>query len=257
MFRVVLKDVTKIYPGDVLAVKDATLQVADKEFVVLVGPSGCGKSTILRMIAGLEEVTSGDIYIDDVRINDVPPKDRDIAMVFQNYALYPHMTVYNNMAFGLKLRKYSRSEIQRRVKEAAEILGITRLLDRKPKALSGGERQRLAIARAILKDPDILIFDEATSNVDTVTEREIQKALEALTRGRTTLAIAHRLSTLRNADRIVVFEEGHVAEIGTHEELMAKQGLYHKMVSIQTQLTKDKESVDDIRALAREETEGK
>ena len=140
MLRVALKNVTKIYPGDVVAVKDVTLEVADKEFVVLVGPSGCGKSTILRTIAGLEDATAGDIYIDDERVNDVPPKNRDIAMVFQNYALYPHMTVYNNMAFGLKLRKYTKSEIEKRVKEAAEILGITPLLDRKPRALSGGER---------------------------------------------------------------------------------------------------------------------
>ena len=166
MARVELKSVGKTYPGGVDAVKDATLSIEDKEFVVLVGPSGCGKSTTLRMIAGLEEISSGEIYIGDTLVNDVPPKNRDIAMVFQNYALYPHMTVYKNMAFGLILRKYPKKEIETRVREAAEILGITDLLDRKPKALSGGQRQRVAVGRAIVRQPKVFLFDEPLSNLD-------------------------------------------------------------------------------------------
>lgn len=151
MAKVVLEDVYKIYPGDVTAVHAANLEIQDQEFMVLVGPSGCGKSTMLRMVAGLEDITKGSIYIDGKKVNDVPPKDRDIAMVFQNYALYPHMSVYNNMAFGLKLRKYPKAEIHRRVMDAAEILGITEYLERKPKALSGGQRQRVAVGRAIVR----------------------------------------------------------------------------------------------------------
>ena len=152
--------------GSVDAVKNVSYKIEDKEFVVMVGPSGCGKSTTLRMVAGLEEATSGEIKIDGKLVNDVPPKDRDIAMVFQNYALYPHMTVYKNMAFGLKLRKYPESEIRQRVLEAAGILGIEKLLDRKPKELSGGERQRVAVGRAIVRKPKVFLFDEPLSNLD-------------------------------------------------------------------------------------------
>jgi multiple sugar transport system ATP-binding protein len=152
--------------GDVEVIKDFTLEVADKEFVVFVGPSGCGKSTNLRMLAGLEEISEGDILIGDRVVNDVPPKDRDIAMVFQSYALYPHMTVYDNMAFGLKLRKTPKDEIDRRVKEAADILGLASLLDRKPKALSGGQRQRVAVGRAIVREPEVFLMDEPLSNLD-------------------------------------------------------------------------------------------
>ncbi|HPU85314.1 MAG TPA: ATP-binding cassette domain-containing protein, partial [Candidatus Latescibacteria bacterium] len=166
MATVVLKNVTKVFDQKVFAVRDANLEVADKEFVVLVGPSGCGKTTTLRMIAGLEEISSGEIYIDGRLVNDIPPKDRDIAMVFQNYALYPHMTVYENMAFGLKLRKYPRAEIDARVREAAQILEIGELLDRKPKALSGGQRQRVAVGRAIVRKPRVFLFDEPLSNLD-------------------------------------------------------------------------------------------
>ncbi|HFB68016.1 MAG TPA: ATP-binding cassette domain-containing protein, partial [Calditrichae bacterium] len=151
MARVELRNVTKVYDNQVVAVRDASLTINDKEFLVLVGPSGCGKSTLLRMIAGLEDITAGEILIDGQVVNDVPPKDRDIAMVFQNYALYPHMTVFENMAFGLKLRKFPREEIERRVREAAEILGLTEFLSRKPKALSGGQRQRVALGRAIVR----------------------------------------------------------------------------------------------------------
>ena len=161
MAEVRLKDVSKIYDGKVKAIDSVSIEIYDKEFVVLVGPSGCGKSTLLRMIAGLESISDGDIYIDDNLVNELSPKDRDIAMVFQNYALYPHMTVYENMAFGLKIRKFKKEEIKKRVEHAADILDLENLLHRKPKALSGGQRQRVAIGRAIVRKPKIFLFDEA------------------------------------------------------------------------------------------------
>ncbi len=160
------KDINKIYPNGVQAVFDFNLNIRDREFIVLVGPSGCGKSTTLRMVAGLEEITSGELYIDDLLVNDVAPKDRNIAMVFQSYALYPHMTVYDNMAFGLKIRKMPKNEIEKKVKEAAEILGLMAYLDRKPKALSGGQRQRVALGRAIVRDAKVFLMDEPLSNLD-------------------------------------------------------------------------------------------
>ncbi|MGE5811241.1 MAG: ABC transporter ATP-binding protein, partial [Ignavibacteria bacterium] len=166
MADVVLKNISKVYEGGNVAAKDINIEVKDKEFVVLVGPSGCGKSTTLRMIAGLEEITSGDLYIDGKRVNDVSPKDRDIAMVFQNYALYPHMTVFENMAFGLKLRKFAKEEIKNRVAQAAKILDLEAYMDRKPKALSGGQRQRVAVGRAIVRNPKVFLFDEPLSNLD-------------------------------------------------------------------------------------------
>ena len=166
MASVVLKNVFKRYEGNVIAVSDFNIDIADKEFIILVGPSGCGKSTTLRMIAGLEEISDGECWIGDKLVNDVQPKDRDIAMVFQNYALYPHMSVYDNMAFGLKLRKFPKDEIKRRVSEAAKILDITHLLERKPKALSGGQRQRVALGRAIVRDPKVFLMDEPLSNLD-------------------------------------------------------------------------------------------
>ncbi|NLT14540.1 MAG: ATP-binding cassette domain-containing protein, partial [Clostridiales bacterium] len=166
MAKVTFKKIGKIYEKNVEAVRDFDLEVNDKEFVVLVGPSGCGKSTTLRMVAGLEDITSGELYIGDQLVNDVAPKDRDIAMVFQNYALYPHMTVYENLAFALKLRKLKKSEIDNKVREAAEILDITDLLERKPKALSGGQRQRVAIGRAIVRHPQVFLMDEPLSNLD-------------------------------------------------------------------------------------------
>ena len=166
MAKVELKGIGKIYDGGVRAVENANIVIEDQEFVVFVGPSGCGKSTTLRMVAGLEEISEGDLYIDGERMNDVPPKDRNIAMVFQNYALYPHMTVYDNMAFGLKIRKVDKQEIERRVHEAARILDIEKLLDRKPKALSGGQRQRVAVGRAIVRNPKVFLFDEPLSNLD-------------------------------------------------------------------------------------------
>ncbi|MBP7793104.1 MAG: sugar ABC transporter ATP-binding protein, partial [Candidatus Goldbacteria bacterium] len=179
MSRVVLKNVWKKY-GNVTAVKDVSIVCEDKEFMILVGPSGCGKTTTLRLIAGLEEATSGEIYIDDIMVNDIPPKDRDIAMVFQNYALYPHMTVYDNMAFGLKLRKYPEAEVKQRVNEAAEILSIEKLLKRKPKELSGGERQRVAVGRAIVRKPKVFLFDEPLSNLDAKLRVQMRAELSKL-----------------------------------------------------------------------------
>ena len=166
MANLSLKNIYKVYAGGVTAVSDFNLDIEDKEFIILVGPSGCGKSTTLRMIAGLEEISQGELYIDDKLVNDMAPKERDIAMVFQNYALYPHMTVFDNMAFGLKLRKVPKADIKRRVQEAAEILDIEHLLDRKPGALSGGQRQRVALGRAIVREPKVFLLDEPLSNLD-------------------------------------------------------------------------------------------
>ncbi len=175
-----LRNLTKAYPNGFVAVKDFTLEVADKEFVIFVGPSGCGKSTTLRMIAGLEDITSGELYIDGKLMNDVEPKDRDIAMVFQNYALYPHMSVYDNMAFGLKLRKTPKDEIDQKVHEAAKILDLEHLLDRKPKALSGGQRQRVAMGRAIVRNPKVFLMDEPLSNLDAKLRAEMRVEITKL-----------------------------------------------------------------------------
>ena len=180
MGAIQINSVGKIYPNGTRALEDVNIEINDGEFVVLVGPSGCGKTTLLRMVAGLEDITEGEISIGEKIVNEVAPKDRDIAMVFQNYALYPHMSVYDNMAFSLKLRKLSKSEIDEKVKEAAKILEIGELLERKPKALSGGQRQRISIARAIMKNPPILILDEATSSLDTESEKIVQDAIEKL-----------------------------------------------------------------------------
>jgi len=216
MGEIVLKNVTKIYPGNVPAVKDINFNVKDKEFFILVGPSGCGKTTVLRMIAGLEEISSGEIYIDDKIVNNVPPKDRDIAMVFQNYALYPHMKVYDNMAFGLKLRGYSKTEIDKRVREVAEMLGLTRFLDRYPKALSGGQRQRVAVGRAIARKPKVFLFDEPLSNLDAkvrVTMRaELKKLQQQL--GVTAVYVTHdQVEAISMGDKICVIKDGAVQQI--------------------------------------------
>jgi len=216
MASVNLKSITKVFPGDVIAVEDATLDVQDKEFVVLVGPSGCGKSTTLRMIAGLEEVTKGEIFIDDRLVNDVPPKDRDIAMVFQNYALYPHMTVYKNMAFGLMLRKTPRAEIEQRVKEAAQILGIEKLLNRKPKALSGGERQRVALGRAIVRNPKVFLLDEPLSNLDAKMRVQMRAEISKLHRrlAATMIYVTHdQTEAMTMGDRLVLMKDGRLQQI--------------------------------------------
>lgn len=216
MANVSLKSVTKIYPGDVKAVDDFNLEIQNEEFLVLVGPSGCGKSTTLRMIAGLEEITVGTIAIDDRVVNDVPPKDRDIAMVFQNYALYPHMTVYDNMAFGLKLRKFSKSVIRERVMEAVEILGIEELLQRRPKALSGGQRQRVAVGRAIVRKPKVFLFDEPLSNLDAKMRVQMRVEINRLHRRleATMIYVTHdQTEAMTMGDRIVVMRDGLIQQV--------------------------------------------
>ncbi len=222
MANVTLKNIKKVYDKNVVAVQEFSLDIADKEFVVLVGPSGCGKSTTLRMVAGLEEITSGEIYIGDTVVNDVPPKDRDIAMVFQNYALYPHMTVYENMAFALKLRKATKQEIDEKVKEAAEILGITELLQRKPKALSGGQRQRVAIGRAIVRHPQVFLMDEPLSNLDAKLRNQMRAELIKLRQriDTTFIYVTHdQTEAMTLGDRIVIMKNGFIQQIGTPHEV--------------------------------------
>jgi len=221
MARVTYEHVTKRF-GDVMAVNDLNLEVQDKEFLVLVGPSGCGKSTALRCLAGLEEISEGQILIGDRVVNDVPPKDRDIAMVFQSYALYPHMSVYDNMAFGLKLRKTPKDEINHRVQDAAKILGIENLLDRKPKQLSGGQRQRVALGRAIVREPAVFLFDEPLSNLDAKlrvqTRAEITKLHQRL--GTTFIYVTHdQVEAMTMADRIAVLRDGILQQSDTPQNL--------------------------------------
>src|SRR2546429_522550 len=222
MAKVTVNHVYKIYPAEkgssVAAVDDVNLEIADREFVVLVGPSGCGKSTTLRMIAGLEEISRGDIYIGERRVNDVAPKDRDIAMVFQNYALYPHMSVFDNMAFGLKLRKYGKAEIKKRVSDAASILGIEELLNRKPKALSGGQRQRVAVGRAIVRQPKVFLFDEPLSNLDAKMRVQMRTEITKLhLRLQATMVyVTHdQIEAMTMGDRIVIMNGGRIMQVGT------------------------------------------
>ncbi|MGD6992806.1 ABC transporter ATP-binding protein [Sutcliffiella horikoshii] len=222
MAELKLDHIYKVYEGDVTAVKDFNLHIKDKEFIVFVGPSGCGKSTTLRMIAGLEEISKGDFEIDGKRMNDVAPKDRDIAMVFQNYALYPHMNVYDNMAFGLKLRKFPKEEIDRRVKEAAAILGLEQYLDRKPKALSGGQRQRVALGRAIVRDAKVFLMDEPLSNLDAklrvAMRAEISKLHQRLQT--TTIYVTHdQTEAMTMATRLVVMKDGIIQQLGSPKEV--------------------------------------
>ena len=222
MAKVSLKHVYKIYDGDVTAVTDFNLEIEDKEFIILVGPSGCGKSTTLRMIAGLEDISKGELYIGDVLANDVAPKDRDIAMVFQNYALYPHMTVYDNMAFGLKLRKFPKDEIRRRVEEAARILGISSYLERKPKALSGGQRQRVALGRAIVRDPKVFLLDEPLSNLDAKLRAQMRTEISKLHQrlGTTFIYVTHdQTEAMTMGTRIVVMKDGFVQQVDTPQNL--------------------------------------
>jgi multiple sugar transport system ATP-binding protein len=216
MAQVSLKNVSKIFPSGIKAVDNVTFGVENKEFMVLVGPSGCGKSTTLRMIAGLEEVTSGEIYIGNRKVNNIPAKDRDIAMVFQNYALYPHFTVYENMAFGLKLRGYPKSEIEQRVKEAAEILGIKHLLNRRPKELSGGERQRVAVGRAIVRKPLVFLFDEPLSNLDAKMRVQMRTEIHKLhlRLQSTMIYVTHdQVEAMTMGDRIAVMKDGVIQQI--------------------------------------------
>jgi multiple sugar transport system ATP-binding protein len=221
MAQVLLKDLNKKY-DEVHAVKDVNLHIRDKEFIVLVGPSGCGKSTTLRMVAGLEEITGGEIVIGDRVVNDLPPKDRDIAMVFQNYALYPHMTVYDNMAFGLKMRKFPKAEIAKRVHDAAEILGIQELLKRKPRQLSGGQRQRVAVGRAIVRHPQVFLFDEPLSNLDAKLRVQMRVELKRLHDRLETTAIyvTHdQVEAMTLGDRVVVMKDGWIQQVGEPLEL--------------------------------------
>ncbi|WP_426955263.1 ABC transporter ATP-binding protein [Muricoccus radiodurans] len=222
MAQVSVRKVVKAYEGGVQAVKGIDLEIADHEFVVLVGPSGCGKSTTLRMIAGLEEITSGEIAIGGRVVNDIPPRDRDIAMVFQNYALYPHMTVFDNMAFGLMLRKFSKAEIKRRVDEAARILDIGELLLRKPRALSGGQRQRVAMGRAIVRDPKVFLFDEPLSNLDAKLRVQMRTEIKKVhqTVRTTTIYVTHdQVEAMTLADRVVVMNGGIIEQVGPPQEL--------------------------------------
>ena len=247
MAKVILKDLKKVYPNTekkkkvkkgeepqekksnlqitdegVVAVQQFSLEIADKEFIVLVGPSGCGKSTTLRMIAGLEDITSGELWIGDKLMNDVEPKDRDIAMVFQNYALYPHMTVYENMAFSLKLKKVPKDEIDKKVRQAAEILDITQYLDRKPKALSGGQRQRVAIGRAIVRDPAVFLMDEPLSNLDAKLRVEMRTVIKEIqhTVGITNVYVTHdQEEAMAVSDRIAVINKGDIQQVGTPKDI--------------------------------------
>ena len=222
MASVSLKHIYKKYPGGVTAVSDFNLEIKDKEFLVLVGPSGCGKTTTLRMVAGLEEITEGELFIGDQLVNDVAPKDRKIAMVFQNYALYPHMTVFENMAFGLKLNKTPKEEIKRRVEEAARILDITHLLDRKPKALSGGQKQRVALGRAIVRNPKVFLLDEPLSNLDAKLRASMRTELTKLHQrvGTTFIYVTHdQVEAMTMATRIVVMKDGLIQQVDTPQNL--------------------------------------
>ena len=217
-----LRHIYKKYPGGVTAVSDFNLEVKDKEFIVFVGPSGCGKSTTLRMIAGLEEITEGELYIGDTLVNDVAPKDREIAMVFQNYALYPHMSVFENMSFGLKLQKKPEEEIKRRVEEAARVLDITHLLDRKPKALSGGQKQRVALGRAIVREPKVFLLDEPLSNLDAKLRAAMRTELTKLHArvGTTFVYVTHdQVEAMTMATRIVVMKDGLIQQVDTPQNL--------------------------------------
>jgi len=220
-----LKNICKKYPNGFEAVKDFNLEIADKEFIIFVGPSGCGKSTTLRMVAGLEDISSGELYIDGKLMNDVEPKDRDIAMVFQNYALYPHMTVYDNMAFGLKLRKVPKDEIDKKVREAAEILDLSALLDRKPKALSGGQRQRVAMGRAIVRKPKVFLMDEPLSNLDAKLRVQMRIEIAKLHQnlGTTIIYVTHdQTEAMTLGTRIVVMKAGVVQQVDTPQNLYQK-----------------------------------
>ena len=217
-----LKHIYKKYPGGVTAVSDFNLEIKDKEFIIFVGPSGCGKSTTLRMIAGLEEITEGELFIGETLVNDIAPKDRDIAMVFQNYALYPHMSVFDNMAFGLKLRKVAKEEIKRRVEEAARILDISHLLERKPKALSGGQKQRVALGRAIVRDPKVFLLDEPLSNLDAKLRASMRTELTKIHKkvGTTFIYVTHdQVEAMTMATRIVVMKDGLIQQVDTPQNL--------------------------------------
>nr|WP_315021347.1 sn-glycerol-3-phosphate ABC transporter ATP-binding protein UgpC [uncultured Aminipila sp.] len=222
MAKILIKNLKKFYPGNVTAVHNFNLEIEDKEFIVMVGPSGCGKSTMLRMIAGLEEISEGELYIGDKLVNNVESKDRDIAMVFQNYALYPHMTVFKNMAFGLTLRKIPKEEINRKVEEAAKVLSIETLLNRKPKALSGGQRQRVALGRAMVRNPEVFLLDEPLSNLDAKLRNQMRTEILKLHKklGTTFVYVTHdQTEAMTMSDRMVVMKDGYIQQIGTPQNL--------------------------------------
>lgn len=225
MANLKLENIDKVYDGKVVAVDNFNLEIADKEFIILVGPSGCGKSTVLRMIAGLEDITSGNLYIDEKKVNDVEPKDRDIAMVFQNYALYPHMNVYDNMAFGLKMRKVDKEEIDKSVLNSAKLLGIENLLKRKPKALSGGQRQRVALGRAIVRRPRVFLMDEPLSNLDAKLRVQMRAEIVKLHQrlGTTFIYVTHdQTEAMTMGDRIVVMKDGLIQQVASPKDLYEK-----------------------------------
>ncbi|MFA5385147.1 MAG: sn-glycerol-3-phosphate ABC transporter ATP-binding protein UgpC [Eubacteriales bacterium] len=225
MAKLLLENLTKVYDNKVAAVKDVNLSIEDKEFLVMVGPSGCGKSTILRMIAGLEEVTSGNIFIGETRVNDIPPKDRDIAMVFQNYALYPHMSVYNNLAFSLKMKGIDKEEIKRRVFDTAKILEIEELLKRKPKQLSGGQKQRVALGRAIIRDPKVFLLDEPLSNLDAKLRVQLRAEIYRLYKrlNTTIIYVTHdQTEAMTMGSKIVVLKDGVIQQVGTPQNIYKK-----------------------------------
>ena len=222
MAEVIIKDLKKVYDNDVVAVHDVNLHIKDKEFIVLVGPSGCGKSTTLRMVAGLEDISGGELYIDGHLVNDIAPKDRDIAMVFQSYALYPHMNVYDNMAFALALRRVPQDQIDKKVREVAEILGITQYLERKPKALSGGQRQRVAIGRAMVRDPKVFLMDEPLSNLDAKLRNQMRAEIILLRKrvDTTFVYVTHdQTEAMTLGDRIVIMKDGYIQQVGTPQEV--------------------------------------
>ena len=229
MAYITLKNINKIYPNGYHAVHDFNLEIDKGEFIVFVGPSGCGKSTTLRMIAGLEDISNGDFLINGNRANELGPREREVAMVFQSYALYPQMTVFDNIAFGLTLQGVDEEVIEEKVKKTAAILGLTDYLDRLPRALSGGQRQRLEIARALTTNPSILIMDEATSALDPLVEKEIIDNIKR--RGCTCIIVAHRLSAIRDCDEIIVMSQGKIVQRGTHEQLIKLNGHYNRLIS--------------------------
>ena len=234
MAGISLRHIVKTYPGNVTVVPDLNLEIEDKEFVVLVGPSGCGKSTTLRMIAGLEDISGGEMYIGERLVNEIAPKERDISMVFQNYALYPHMTVYKNLAFGLELAKEDKKVIDQKIKKVAKDLDIEYLLNRKPKALSGGQRQRLAIARALIKKPPIIILDDSLSALDYETDKKLRKSLGDNLKDTTSIIISQRISSIISADKILVLDDGICMGLGTHEELLDSCNTYREIYESQT-----------------------
>ena len=239
MAEIALRNVCKQFDSTHYGVKDFTLDIHDKEFVIFVGPSGCGKSTTLRLIAGLEDITDGELWIDGELCNYLESKERDMSMVFQNYALYPNMTVYGNIAYSLKIRKVPKKTIDQKVREVARILEIESLLDRKPAALSGGQKQRLSIARALAAKPEILILDDSLSALDFKTDSKLRQALYQYEKDTTVILVSQRASALRNADKIIVLDDGSVAGIGTHEELLQTCSVYQEICASQLDVQKE------------------